>query len=682
MKLNLTKAFTKIRVVGLLVGTVFIGHSCINREDFDFDNIKGIEWEGSYALPIMNSELTLKDLLPDDDSLHFKEETDGLIYFEYNEQVLNYDIRDYFQIPSRSLNKDYTLPEIKLPGFVANKSLSLQELTGKSTIVAPFAAVTPNPNSFSFPAFNDVVYVTFAQGSLNLTAVNNASATLLFTVTLSNSDNSLIGSKSFTVPGNGGSDTKSFPLTNVTVKSQIKMGISAVSSPGTGTLSPAATIQFSTALSSDVKSKEGEIILQEDVKIAASETVDFGLSPEQLHEILLKEGSLNYSINSGISYPSEAIISLPTFKQSGNPYSRSIPLTNLGSAQANNIDLANQTVDLTTLSPAYNRFPINIDIACKKSGSSFKWKSTDKVNVQISLDNLNFKHLKGFFGEKLINLEESSFNIGVFDNTLNGIDISLHSPEIYFNVYNDYGVPLTLDFIKFQASNDNTSKNIITDPASPFSMAAPSNFGDPASKTKINVTNSSDVYGISPTSMNYKLDATLNKSITSGNNFLTDTSKVIVEINAKIPLWGKAGNIVLEDTMENSLEGDIEEVEVQYVKLKAKITNDFPIDAKVQIYLADENYMITDSLFSADQVAFITSSTVDADGNLVKAGQYDKTIEVNKAKFEKLIDAPYLIIKGNLATSEASSKDVKFKSTYKLDVKIGLQTKLDVKVNL
>jgi hypothetical protein len=157
---------------------------------------------------------------------------------------------------------------------------------------------------------------------------------------------------------------------------------------------------------------------------------------------------------------------------------------------------------------------------------------------------------------------------------------------------------------------------------------------------------------------------------------------VIVEINAKVPLWGKAGNIVLEDTMENSLEGDINEAEVQYVKLKAKITNDFPIDAKVQIYLADENYMIIDSLFSADQVAFITSSTVNADGDLVKAGVYDKTIEVNKAKFEKLIDAPHLIIKGSLATSEASTKDVKFKSTYKLDVKIGLQTKLDVKVNL
>jgi hypothetical protein len=679
MKLNFTKTFIRIRAVGLLIVTLIISYSCIDK---DFDNIKGVEWEGAYALPILNSSLTLKDILPDDDSTHLKEDPDGLIYFEYNEKVLNYDIRDYFHIPERNLNKDYLLPAIKLPGMMVSKGLSLQEMTGKTTIVAPFVAVTPNPNTFDFPAFADLVYVTFSQGSLDLQAVNNASAALLFTVTLRNSDNTFIGSQAFNVPGNGGSDKKSFALTNVTVKSQVKMIITSVSSTGTGTMSPASMIQFSTSLSTDAKASEGEIILQEDVKIAASETVDFELSPEQLHEILLKEGNLSYSINSGINYPSEAVVSLPTFKNNGSAFTRNIALTTLGTADASNISLANQTADLTTLSTPYNRFPIKIDITCKKSSSTFKWKATDKVNVQITMGNMNFKHLKGFFGEKLINLEENSFEVGVFENTLSGTNISLHGQSIYFNVYNDYGVPLVLDFKKFQGSNESTSKNILTDPNSPFQMASPTAFGDPAAKTKVEVTNVSEIYELNPSLITYQLDATLNKGIASGNNFLTDTSKVIVEINAKIPLWGKAGNIVLEDTMDNSLEGDIDEAEVQYVKLKAKITNEFPIDAKVQIYLADENYIITDSLFTADQMAFITSSSVNDAGDLVKAGVYDKTIEVNKSKFEKLIESPYLIIRGNLATSEASSKDVKIKSGYKLDVKIGLQTKLDVKVNL
>jgi hypothetical protein len=680
MKIKYTKEFNRIRTICLLVCTLAISYSCIDKEDFE--SIKGVEWSGAYALPILNSSMTLKDLLPEDDSLHLREETDGLIYFEYNEKVLNYDIRDYFKIPSRSLNKNYLLPDIKLPAFTGSKSLSLQDITGKSTIVAPFAAVTPAANTFDFPAFQDVVYVTFSQGTLSLKAVNNASATLLFTVTLSNSDNSAIGTKSFTVPGNGGSDTKSFPLAGVTVRGQIKMAINSVSSTGTGTLNPASIIQFSTSMSSDAKGKEGEIILQEDVKISVSEPVDFGLSPEQLHEILLKDGNFSYSISSGINYPSEAIISLPTFRQNATAYSKTIQLQTLGTGEANDLSLSNQAADLTTLSPAYNRFPINIDITCRKSSSTFKWKSTDQVNVQIAMDSLNFKHIKGFFGEQLIPLEENSFKIGLFEKTLNGTNISLKGQSIYFNVYNDYGVPLTLDFKEFEGSNENTFLDILTSPNSPFPMSSPALFGDPAPKTKVEVTNAAELYQLNPSLITYQLDATLNKNILSGNNFLTDTSKVTVEINAKIPLWGKAGNIVLEDTMENSIEGDIEEAEVQYIKLKAKITNEFPIDAKVQIYLADENYMITDSLFAADQVAFVTSSSVTIDGDLVKAGEYDKTIEVNKAKFGQLIKAPFLIIRGNLATSESASKDVKIKSNYKLDVKVGLQTKLDVRVNL
>ncbi|HYG41183.1 MAG TPA: hypothetical protein VD908_21320 [Cytophagales bacterium] len=640
--------------------------SCIDKDDFKLDTVEGVEWTGSYAVPVINSTLTINDLIGENDSVDIKEDADGMIYLEYVESVLNYDIKNSFVIPSASFNKQYPLPDIKLPAINAPAMVSLNEIQNSSMV--------------ALPQIPDMVFITFSEGTLSITASNRSDVSVSFKADILNRvDNSLVGTAVFNALGSGSSATMPVLLAGQTLRNEIIVSLTPLLPIVTTDYSQ--LVDLSIVLNDDAKASEGEIVLQEDVVINATEPLDFEVTPEQYHEILLKAGNFNYNFNSDINYTTEVNFALSSFQKAGVGMDENFVINGAGN-QSFTYDLAKYTADLTTLTPAYNRFPMDIQIVCKKSTNTFRWTASDVVSVDISMDNLEYTHIKGFFGEKNIPLERNSFNIDVFENTFETTDISLKDPEISFKIHNEYGVPIQLNFTEFSASKDGEVKDIITSPASPITLAYPETMQDKAGITDLSVTNGGEIMDLAPDLFTYEAEGKLNSGLTSGSNFLTDTSKVAVEMKVKINLWGKASNIEISDTLENSLEQDIEDVTVESIKLKALIVNEFPIDAKVQIYFADENYVITDSLFTTDQTALVTSSTVNENGGLIEAGKYDQLIEVNKAKFERLLQAPNLIVKGNLATAEAGQKDVKIKSGYKLDVKIGLQTKLNLKVKV
>lgn len=663
MKKNSTKAFLGKAILSLFVFSLL---SCFEKDDFNFDKFSGAEWTGSYALPLINSSLTIKDLINDEDSARLKEKPDGLIYLEYDEKVESYDIRDEFKLPSRSFSKAYALPNIKLPSLANTATIAAIQVNNKSDV--------------AFTTYPDVVSVTYSQGNMTVTAQNKTLTpiTALSVRVFNKVDGTIVGTSTFgALPSNGATAVAgtSIPLAGKIVKKDLMVRVMTIT-PATVN---ANSVVINIASSSDAKASEGQIILQEDVVISATEPIDFELTPEQLQEFVFKAGTFSYTIDNDINYRTEAAISLPSIKLDGAAYSNNVIFTS-ATTQTANIPLVNYKTDLTTLTPAYNRFPLKIDVICRKSATPFIWRSTDRVTVDAYFTNLDYTYLKGFFGNKTIPLEENYFEISAFEKSLNGINMSFVEPKISFTVDNGYGVPIKLNFKKFQAEKDNVTKNFLIDPASPFDINSPAIFGDKATSTTINVTNVNEIYNLSPTKIIYQVDGILNNGVSSGSNFLTDTSKVVINMHAEIPLHGRASGIELNDTTENSLSEDIDEVEIETIKLKAVIKNEFPIDAKVQIYFATSNYIITDSLFTPAQTALVIASTVDANGDIVKAGNYDQVIEVNKEKFERLLQSPNLIIKAKMETAEGGQKDVKIKSQYKLDIKLGVQTKLNIKI--
>jgi hypothetical protein len=404
--------------------------------------------------------------------------------------------------------------------------------------------------------------------------------------------------------------------------------------------------------------------------------VDFGMSPEKLDEISLSEGRITYSTSNNPSSTNldyEVQIALAGFKSRTTGKSLSAVIKGNGT-----IDLSDYDLTLND-----NKFDLKLVLVLKKTSSFTVIPPASSVNIQLNFGGFKFFYIKGFLGDQVTSLDAQSMPVGIFDSKVfQEADISLAQPKVSLTVYNQNGVPCNVTFTKLEARKDGAAPMQITlNPANPVPLAYPTVIGD-TKATTVTITNVNELLNYAPNELYYQADARINEGLTSGENFVLDTSEMKVKLNIEIPLWGTASGIVLQDTLDVDLE-NVEGSEVDAVQLKLKFVNEFPLDGNVQFVLTDNNYTPITTLLTSDQTNIIKGSTVNAAGELQSAGVYDGIIDLDKSKIDNMFDAKHIIVVTSLQTSRnaaGGAQDVKFMADYKLSIDVGVLATLKLKV--
>ncbi|HTH56434.1 MAG TPA: hypothetical protein VL728_10350 [Cyclobacteriaceae bacterium] len=406
--------------------------------------------------------------------------------------------------------------------------------------------------------------------------------------------------------------------------------------------------------------------------------IDLGLSPEKLSEILFKTGSVNYSTTVSPANPNllyEIVVSLPDFTSTIT----NTPLTQHVSGSGS-FSLKDYKAALNG-----NQFNLTLDLIIKQNSSSVTIAPGTVININLSFAGLDFAYVKGFFGDQTVNIPAATLDIGTFNTSLNGANVSFAQPKINFAITNDYGVPTTIDFQTLEARKTGAALAVQLNPPNPVAVSYPTTLGS-SSQTNLDVTNAAQLINFAPTQFYYNINTRINAGLTSANpvNFMADTSKFRVKMNVEIPLYGHASNIILADTATLDL-GSVDQSKIAEAYLKVKVSNEVPLDANIQFYLTDANYVFIDSLLATTQTNFIPGSKVDSNGELLTPGAFDQLIQIDATKLSKVFSAKKIIIKARVTTSKGATgnlPDVKFKSQYEMDVNLGLKTKLKVAFGL
>lgn len=405
-------------------------------------------------------------------------------------------------------------------------------------------------------------------------------------------------------------------------------------------------------------------------------TVDLGLSPEKLAEIALRGGKINFSTSinptsSKLDY--EVVVVLPGFKSrtTGKSFSTSIRGTGV-------IDLADYTMTLTN-----NKFDVKLVLVFRKSTTSTTISPSTAVNIQLNFNSMLFTYLKGFLGDQTASLNAETIGISVFDsNIFSQASLSLAQPKVFFTVVNQNGVPCVVNFKKLEAHKAGASPFAIQlNPANPVSLAYPTVMGETKSTT-VSVGNVKDLINFAPSEIYYQAEAQINKGLTSGNNFVLDSSKLKVKLNIEVPLWGSASGITLRDTLDLDLT-NTETSQIESASLKLKLINQFPLDGDVQFILTDDKYNVLTTLLLPEQTHIVKGSTVDADGEMSAAGAYIGTITLDKSKVANIFNAKHVILLASLQTSRTAggaAQDVKFMADYFLFVEAGILANLKLNI--
>jgi len=424
----------------------------------------------------------------------------------------------------------------------------------------------------------------------------------------------------------------------------------------------------------------------ENERLTVSSTESFAFDPEKLREIKFKEGtSLTFQYQFTPDDPFDdgdpsfdyfdILIELPDFTLNGVSFSERITTQSAPSV----FSLEDYVATLDD-----NEFELKVTLI-ERAHDNFLVLPPSQVEVEMSFTSIDFQYVRGFFGDQTTGaIPAEAIQVTAFGDALSKSGVSFADPKVTFAVHNEYGIPTSVDFHPLEARKaDGTSLPLVFDVPNPVQTSAPAELGE-FSITNVSVVNAADLLDFVPEEFYYEVSSRINEGLTTGDNFCTDTSSLDVTMRVEIPLYGTASNIIMADTFEIDLE-DIDNTEIETATLVSRVTNELPLNADLQFYLADEEYVIFDSLFAPNQTNIVKASTVTASGELDEPGVSITELEVSKEKMEKLFETKKLILKARMNTPVNASGDpidVQFKSDYKMDVNFGIKVKLKLDVSL
>jgi len=108
----------KLLYLALFIAAVSAG--CIKKGDLSFKNIQVDNWQPDWALPIINSRLTLKNILPNNATI--SEDASGLYSLHYGSSLFYARASDFIVIPDQNYNMPATplsIPQ-SIPSFSAS----------------------------------------------------------------------------------------------------------------------------------------------------------------------------------------------------------------------------------------------------------------------------------------------------------------------------------------------------------------------------------------------------------------------------------------------------------------------------------------------------------------------------------------------------------------------------------
>jgi hypothetical protein len=416
--------------------------------------------------------------------------------------------------------------------------------------------------------------------------------------------------------------------------------------------------------------------------ITVTKNLTFAFSPansEALDSVLIKAGQMLFQMNSTFPADISLNIRIASLKIQGSVFQRNFTFTGAGN-QSPSFNLQNSSFDLTANGTTTNTISVSVTATITDTGQPIN--NTHRLDCSFSLNNLAFRGIFGDLSSSSFQLAADSLNVDIFNNALgtSAGNIELLEPAIRLTTQNSFGIPLGFDIQNIVVTRGNSSIALsgpaASAPANPYRLNAPSysQVGQTVtSEININSGNSnlSQLISSLPQYMAYQFDLGLNPPPVTSKNFVLDDSKLVVGVHLELPFHGRVSALSISKRFDFSGLGI---ADIEQSRIKVKTVNESPLDAYVQIYFVDNSGQVLDSLFT--DRSFLKGAPIGTDGFTVGAAEVVKEITVTQAKINRIDQAEFLVMAAVMYTSNNGTVPVKFSSTDKLKVTVGINTRV------
>lgn len=406
-----------------------------------------------------------------------------------------------------------------------------------------------------------------------------------------------------------------------------------------------------------------------------SATVPFpSANGEKLNEIRFKSGTMKLKFKNPSNTETVTVsINMPDFSKNGQ-------VLNVAKTLA-----PSQTLTESIALAGYKVMLVNggIDLSYTVSNNL---TLPQAVTFTLEIQQPKYSYVEGNFKQMGFNFPLDSVSLDMFRNLKSG-NVQFTDPRVTFNFQNSYGLPLrisantlnaltqTSGWVNFMAS---TYFNAVTGHHE-FNFAYPSmsEIGQTKNSTfYFNNTNSnigSVISGL-PYRVLYDLSVQSNPDDLADNFFITDTSRLAVDVKVELPFTGKAKESVLKDSFDVNFDAF---KMLKTAGFKTVVENDFPLSGNIQLYFYSKTGVLLDSMFTNSSALF-AAAEVSATGQVTAPTKTLNEAYFDATRFATVKTAAKIVLKATMSSLQNGEKEVSIFNTSGLRVKLGVISSISV----
>ncbi|MGE0077727.1 MAG: hypothetical protein AB7S48_07705 [Bacteroidales bacterium] len=412
----------------------------------------------------------------------------------------------------------------------------------------------------------------------------------------------------------------------------------------------------------------------------------------ELKSITLTQGTLNCQITNNFQNIISGTITLTSLlNPQGNSVVIVIPNINPGnSSNLSSIDLTDHIISLYNSDlNAYNTFSYSASVSIYSLGNPIS--SSDNVNIQLSLDNLDFSYIVGKINQNIA-INDYDYKVDIFRSTYIA-DQHFEEAKLKLKFINEYGIPFAFNVTNFEVTNT-TSDEIVylanegIPSDSTLLISAPNNInyveniGDNAALDSLVLykdnSNIEDVLDIAPNQFKLRSSVTLGDNTDNHDYFISKDANLSILSEIELPLVGWVETNQINDTIVDIELPDLEDKlnlkdnDSLKITVKFKFNNDIPLDTYFQAYfLNDMDQELTKLL--DDELWLIKSAEVSpSTGKAIAPTLNYAEITVNRSKYSLMKDATKIVLQVRFKTGGDTHQTVVIENTNSIDIQMSI----------
>lgn len=402
---------------------------------------------------------------------------------------------------------------------------------------------------------------------------------------------------------------------------------------------------------------------EQDIKVPMSFNDDVRLS-----KAIFRTGSVSFAAGANRQESLTVSVSFPSISKDGVPLQLTGRMVYTGSQP---IIFNSDSINLEQ----YQLEVINDSIQVKYTAVTDNGESVKLDGIQVSIKNWYFSYVQGIWDNITYGADKDSLDFKSFNDLFDG-DLRLVDPQLKIRITNSAGVPImakvhTLSVMtagqeELDLESDELSSGIHL--LYPQMHQQGQQYATELILTPDN-SNLDEVFNNHPRWLNYELSMISDPQMAGAEGYITDESRIKVNVEAEIPLHGSIAGLGFRDTLDADLQG-LEDFEKAEFKLITE--NGIPLEALLQVYFADRNENIIDSLFGT-HATVIRAAPVDASGEVTQPINHETLVNLTADRLDVLRSSYKVIIDAKFNSYDAGQSAVKINATQGLRVKIGVK---------